>query len=119
MRLIRVERLRAALQWKGMSQSELAENLKVNPSYISDLLKPGSTKSFGEKAARKIEDALQLDTGWLDEAPPPLDATGLLAPEILERIAALSPEQRAGLEGVIRAHLATLSGAPGNGARAA
>lgn len=35
-------------------------------AYLADLLKPGSDKSFGEKAARKIEDRLGLYKGELD-----------------------------------------------------
>lgn len=35
-------------------------------AYLADLLKPGSDKSFGEKAARKIEEKLGLYIGELD-----------------------------------------------------
>ena len=35
-------------------------------AYLADLLKPGSDKSFGEKAARKIEQRLGLFDGELD-----------------------------------------------------
>jgi hypothetical protein len=35
-------------------------------AYLADLLKPGSDKSFGEKAARKIEDKLGLYSSELD-----------------------------------------------------
>jgi hypothetical protein len=36
------------------------------PSYINDLLRTGSGKSFGEKAARRIESAVGLQSGQLD-----------------------------------------------------
>jgi transcriptional regulator with XRE-family HTH domain len=118
MRLIRLERLKLALERQGVSRAELAGRMGVNPSYLTDLLKPESNKSFGEKAARKAEKALGLDPGWLDDVAAPDPRAGLSA-ELLGRIAQLSPQQRAGLEGVIRAHLATIKGAPGNGEQAA
>jgi len=42
------------------------------PSYFSDLIRPGTTKSFAEKAARKIEDAVGLQRGQMDIPNSPL-----------------------------------------------
>jgi len=42
------------------------------PQYFSDILRPSSGKSFGEKAARKIEQAVGLVLGQLDIRNSPL-----------------------------------------------
>lgn len=42
------------------------------PQYFSDLLREGSGKSFGEKAARKIEEKTGLKAGQLDIPDSPL-----------------------------------------------
>jgi hypothetical protein len=57
------------------NKSELAraygeENPK--PQYFSDLLREASGKSFGEKAARKIEEKAGIKTGQLDIPDSPL-----------------------------------------------
>lgn len=49
----------------GGVPARAAKMLGVEPSYINDLLN-SPTKSFGEKAARKIEAGLKLDPGFLD-----------------------------------------------------
>lgn len=59
----------------GSNASALAraydpENPK--PSYFSDLLRENSGKSFGEKAARKIEERVGLRLGQLDVPDSPL-----------------------------------------------
>lgn len=43
------------------------------PNYFSGLLRIGSKKSFGEKAARKIENQVGLKTGQLDIPNSPLE----------------------------------------------
>lgn len=71
---IRRRRLRLLISEFG-SQKELAIACSFqSDNYISQLLKPG--KSFGEKAAHRIEDGAKKPRGWLDKdettdtAPP-------------------------------------------------
>jgi hypothetical protein len=56
---------RANLKRLKKTPTELSRALGKTPAYYSDLMnKPG--KSFGEKAARAIEEGLALSRGWLD-----------------------------------------------------
>lgn len=52
------------------------------PNFFSELLKDGSTKSFGEKLARRIEMAASLQRGQLDIPDSPL----LLDPNASSRV---------------------------------
>lgn len=54
-------------------QAELARKLDLESgSYLSDLLRAGSKKSFGEDAARSIEEGAGLQHGQLDIKDSPL-----------------------------------------------
>lgn len=60
------------------NQSALAEKLGSMPSYVNDLLRLDAKKSFGEKAAHRIEIATDLLDGQLDIPDSPLTKrTGL------------------------------------------
>ena len=61
--LIRRDNLRAL----GFTPSELAERLGKTKQFYGDLMREGSKKSFGESAARRIENGLGLPRGHLDE----------------------------------------------------
>lgn len=57
------------------NKSEIArayDSSNPKPQYFSDLLRPDGGKSFGEKAARKIEEKAGLRTGQLDIPDSPL-----------------------------------------------
>jgi hypothetical protein len=52
-------------KWGGVTS--LAKKLgHNNPSYLSQLTGPRSSRDISERAARKIEEALDLKLGWLD-----------------------------------------------------
>jgi len=59
----RRERLAALIQERYDSQADFVNKTGQSQSEVSSLLK---NKSFGEKKARKIEDAAGLPPGWLD-----------------------------------------------------
>lgn len=59
----RRERLAALIQERYESQADFVNKTGQSQSEVSSLLK---NKSFGEKKARKIEDAAGLPPGWLD-----------------------------------------------------
>lgn len=55
------------------NQSRLSRLLgNESNAYVNDLLREGSTKSFGEKAAASIEDKIGLQSGQLDIKDSPL-----------------------------------------------
>ncbi|WP_061161082.1 hypothetical protein [Caballeronia temeraria] len=87
---IRRLRLRELIdaQYEG-SQAEFLRASGENQSEISGIL--GGRKSFGEKKARKIEVALHLPEGWLDEARDEKQAhgAGYVSPQAGAIIAAL------------------------------
>jgi hypothetical protein len=97
---IRRDRLRSL----GKTPTELVDAARYGRiSYWRDLL-TDSGKPFGEKAARKIEEALALPRGWLDAspndkpepAPKPRRASALQA-----RLEGMPPEMRAAFETAI------------------
>lgn len=57
---------RARLRSLKLTPSQLSTRLGKTPSYFSDLMKEDGKKSFGEKAARAIEQGLQLPPFWLE-----------------------------------------------------
>ena len=59
--LIRRENLKAL----GLTAQQLSDKVGARYTYWRDLM--AGQKSFGEKAARKIEEKLTLPRGWLDE----------------------------------------------------
>lgn len=70
---IREENLRWMLDRfvaEGHSQAEFADMIGISASYLSQLVTPGRAKvrPIGNRTARKIESALDLDEGWLDQA---------------------------------------------------
>lgn len=77
------------LQTMKKRPTELARAIGRSSAYCSDLLR--GNKPFGEKAARAIEEALDLPRGWLDRAhvgqeksPQTQVETQHLSPEALE-----------------------------------
>jgi nicotinamide mononucleotide adenylyltransferase len=54
------------------NRSALARDYGCKQSYISDLLRPESGRSFGEKVARSIEQRTGLQPGQLDIVNSPL-----------------------------------------------
>lgn len=74
----RQARLRKIIETRFKTQAKLAQFLGVDPSYITQLLTPDTDdfrESFGDKAARSIEQKLGLKRGELDrpypDEPPP------------------------------------------------
>jgi hypothetical protein len=63
-RLIRLENLRRLCAERGLTPQSLSDRIGSRYSYWRDLLV--GQKSFGEKAARRIEEDLDLPRGWLD-----------------------------------------------------
>ena len=60
--LIRLENLKAL----NLTAQQLSERVGGRVSYWSDLMR--GKKSFGEKVARKIEEALEMPRGYMDAA---------------------------------------------------
>lgn len=71
---IRRENLRRFVRTRlGDSKAKLTELLgNESPGYVNDLLREGSGKSFGEKAAATIEQKIGLKAGQLDLEDSPL-----------------------------------------------
>jgi hypothetical protein len=71
---IRRENLRRYVESRlGGNNSRLSRLLgNESTTYVNDLLRDGSTKSFGEKVAAKIEDKIGLQAGQLDIPNSPL-----------------------------------------------
>lgn len=59
----RVANIRALIEEMG-SQASFCRRFNLNPTYISQLL--NGHRTFGERAARKIEAKLGVPPGWLD-----------------------------------------------------
>lgn len=78
-RMIRVDNLKLLMKSNSLSKAELAKMLGTSDSYVSKLLsgKPGT---FGEKAARKVEERFKKSRFWLDELHP----QGEYSPESLK-----------------------------------
>lgn len=64
MKEIRLQRLRDYMQSRNLTVNDLISKTGKRQSYWSGLL--GGQKSFGEKAARALEDDLGLPSGYLD-----------------------------------------------------
>lgn len=65
--LIRRKNLRRLMAERKWATADLQPKLQYGRyTYWRDLLEEGSSKSFGEKAARRIEEAAGLPRGWLD-----------------------------------------------------
>ncbi|HEX7637477.1 MAG TPA: hypothetical protein VF457_03700 [Burkholderiaceae bacterium] len=66
--------MRAGVPPKGLEQA-FAQKLQMSPSMWSQIK---SSRPIGDKLARQIESACEVDAGWLDEAHAP---QGPSAPE--------------------------------------
>lgn len=60
----RLNNLRRLVAERGLTPQSLSDRLGSRYSYWRDML--AGEKSFGEKAARRIEEGLNLPRGWLD-----------------------------------------------------
>ncbi len=98
-RRVNLNRLCKARSWKPADLHSAMGEDGGTYSYWPNLLS-NSKKSFGEKTARKIEDALSLPRGWLDrddEVPPPNEKPqdeGKLTLVVAEALKTLGPEAR-------------------------
>ena len=91
--LVRRELLQAWLQQHKINQTQLAQKLDVQPSYISCILhKSARKRDIGETLARRIEDALGMAPYYLDGVDRPL-AVG--APRAIGEIIAIPRLHRA------------------------
>ena len=66
--MIRIDNLRLLMQQNGWKQADLCRVIGKSDAYVSKLL--GKKSSFGEKAARFIEEKCKKPRGWLDEIHP-------------------------------------------------
>lgn len=65
-KLIRVENLKALCEERSLTAKDLERLVGGRDTYWHGML--AGTRSFGEKAARKIEEKLTLPRGWLDQS---------------------------------------------------
>lgn len=67
--MIRIDNFRLLMKQTGKSKADIARHMKVSDTYVSKLLtgKPGT---FGEKAARRIEEVFKKPRFWLDVIHP-------------------------------------------------
>jgi hypothetical protein len=61
----RLKNFRRLVADRGLTPQSLSDRLGSRYSYWRDLL--AGEKSFGEKAARRIEEGLEIPRGWLDQ----------------------------------------------------
>lgn len=91
-KLIRIKRLKAALESRHIAQPARARHLKdkcgSSVGYWSGLL--AGDRSFGEKVARSVEESLQLPRGYLDQ-----EGLSLHAMEVGELFDQLDPRGQA------------------------
>lgn len=64
-RMIRVDNLRLLMKTTGQNKAEVARLMAVSDAYVRKLLS-GLPGTFGEKAARKVEEAFKKPRFWLD-----------------------------------------------------
>ncbi|XVJ68202.1 MAG: hypothetical protein HEQ39_09575 [Rhizobacter sp.] len=81
--MIRRANLKRLMKARGWNYATLAELTGKGYSYWPELLK-NEKKSFGEKVARSIEQALELPRLWLDDAAeiPPLPEAGAMLKQV-------------------------------------
>ena len=48
-------------------QAKLGELIDTDPAYISQILSPRTRANMGNRFARKVEDMLNLERGWMDQ----------------------------------------------------
>lgn len=75
---IRRERMRQ-LARTMQSDAELARRADIDPALLSRLIGRNPIKPIGYRLARKIETALSLQHGWLDQLDSPIDLSGKLS----------------------------------------
>ena len=63
------DRIREARKDKGLTQLELAEKVKISPTYLSEI-ELGKT-NFGVETLVRISEELQISTDWLLRAAVP------------------------------------------------
>lgn len=97
---IRRENLRRYVDTRLSGNNSRLSRLLGNESttYVNDLLREGSTKSFGEKVAAKIEEKIGLQAGQLDIPNSPLlmdeRKRDRLDEDISQQIAGLTREEK-------------------------
>lgn len=105
---IRRENLRRFVATKlGGNNSELSRRLgNESTAYVNDLLRVGSTKSFGEKAANRIEEKVGLLPGQLDIKDSPLlmdeKRRDHVDDEIRDQVAGLTKNEKVELADFLR-----------------
>jgi len=62
---IRLKNLNGLIEKHG-NQKKLSDLIDIDSSYLSQLKNPSNPKNIGENMARKIEAALGLQKGWMD-----------------------------------------------------
>lgn len=50
----------------GMTKAQFAESIDTSPAALSQLMGDKPNRNIGDKMARKIENALNLPSGWMD-----------------------------------------------------
>lgn len=66
---IRKLNLKAAIKQAG-GANLLAGKINSSPSYFSQIINPTHRAQVGHKLARRIEQALELESGWMDVYHP-------------------------------------------------
>lgn len=87
--MIRTDNLKLVAAQRKLNPASLARLLDCSDVYAGKLLSGKST--FGEKAARSIEDKLKLPRGWLDEVHDEVDYTDESLKEIEQRSPSTKP----------------------------
>ena len=96
-RMIRVDNLKLLMKSNGLNKADLSKLLITSDSYVSKLLS-GRPGTFGEKAARKVEEKFKKPRFWLDEVHP----QGEYSDESLKQAAPLPAAERAGEYNVLK-----------------
>ena len=88
---------------KHSSQRNLSDLIDVDSSYLSQIKNPSNPKNIGEKMARKIELALNLTNGWMDqpEDKESIHANTEQGPDITGKVPLISWVQAGAWEEVI------------------
>lgn len=98
---IRREALRRLIQERsGGNAARFCDDYGLNPIHIRALIKQGSTKPFGRRAAQNIEKAVGLPPRYLETLSEP-DAMSRIA-DAISAAPFLDNEQRAYFIGLLR-----------------
>lgn len=99
------------LETAGVSGKEFAKRVDMNPGYLSQILGPKGAKNLGETIARRIEEKLGIERGWMDhqQAQDAVDNAIKLWGVVLEQqmkiahyLNTLSAKEKSHLEGLIK-----------------